>query len=186
MYCPRCSQKQVSGQTRFCSNCGLPLGLIAEVLKNGGSLPELSELYKNKKILTRKNGLIFTLFWFLFFVLIMTPFFGILDIDVLAGISALSGTMGGLILLISSFVFLEKSPRHTPEFLSIQASPEKDTISANEQNEFLLPPQKSTAREFTATTGADWKSADTGKLTGQPSVTEETTKLLSKDQYKKQ
>ena len=32
MYCPRCSQQQVSEETKFCSRCGLPLGLVSELL----------------------------------------------------------------------------------------------------------------------------------------------------------
>ncbi|MEJ7699628.1 MAG: hypothetical protein WKF71_08300 [Pyrinomonadaceae bacterium] len=57
MFCPRCSQEQVSSETKFCSRCGFPLGLVSEILAHGGFLPQLAELYQDKKILTRKNGL---------------------------------------------------------------------------------------------------------------------------------
>ena len=56
-------------------------GIISEVLSNGGTLPQLLELEKQTKIFTRRNGLIFSLFWFIFFVLILTPFWGIMDVD---------------------------------------------------------------------------------------------------------
>ena len=36
MYCPRCGQKQMAGDLKFCSRCGLPMGLVAELLANGG------------------------------------------------------------------------------------------------------------------------------------------------------
>jgi hypothetical protein len=35
MYCPRCSQQCVS-DVRFCSRCGLPLNLIAQITANDG------------------------------------------------------------------------------------------------------------------------------------------------------
>jgi hypothetical protein len=36
MFCPRCSQEQVSAEIRFCSRCGLPLADIAEAVEGGG------------------------------------------------------------------------------------------------------------------------------------------------------
>ncbi len=51
MYCPNCSQQQISEETKFCSRCGLPLGLVSEILANGGFLPQLDELYKDKNFL---------------------------------------------------------------------------------------------------------------------------------------
>lgn len=38
MFCPRCSQEQVSADIRFCSRCGLPLSDIAEAVDGGGYL----------------------------------------------------------------------------------------------------------------------------------------------------
>ena len=40
MYCPRCSQQQVSEEVRFCSRCGLPLGAVKELVAAGGELAE--------------------------------------------------------------------------------------------------------------------------------------------------
>src|ERR1700754_5345924 len=38
MYCPRCGQ-QLASEIRFCSRCGLPMNVIAEVVAQGGLLP---------------------------------------------------------------------------------------------------------------------------------------------------
>lgn len=38
MYCPQCSQEQVSEEMRFCSRCGFPLGIVAQLVRNGGAL----------------------------------------------------------------------------------------------------------------------------------------------------
>lgn len=36
MFCPRCSQEQISAEIRYCSRCGLPLADVSEALDNGG------------------------------------------------------------------------------------------------------------------------------------------------------
>ncbi len=137
MYCPNCSQQQISEETKFCSRCGLPLALVAEVLAHDGFLPQLADAGKKKKIFTRRSGLIFTLFWFMFFVLILTPLFGVADIDELAAVSALLGTMGGLILLVASFIFLKKETK-TPGNPNQIAGSVKNLYQKNQN---ALPPE---------------------------------------------
>jgi hypothetical protein len=39
MYCPKCSQQQVSEQQRFCSRCGFPLSGVADLVAADGVLP---------------------------------------------------------------------------------------------------------------------------------------------------
>jgi hypothetical protein len=54
MYCPKCSQPQVSDEIRFCSRCGFLLTGISEVIKNEGIIPNSS---KQKNVSTpRKKG----------------------------------------------------------------------------------------------------------------------------------
>jgi hypothetical protein len=38
MYCPQCSQEQVSEEMRFCSRCGFPLAIVSQLVRNGGQL----------------------------------------------------------------------------------------------------------------------------------------------------
>lgn len=38
MYCPKCSQQQVSEEMRFCSRCGFPLEGVKELVASGGAL----------------------------------------------------------------------------------------------------------------------------------------------------
>ena len=40
MYCPKCSQQQVSDEVRFCSRCGFPLTAVRELIATGGALTE--------------------------------------------------------------------------------------------------------------------------------------------------
>ena len=42
MYCPKCSQQQLSDDLRFCSRCGFPLAGVAIVLENEGLIPQLA------------------------------------------------------------------------------------------------------------------------------------------------
>lgn len=179
MYCPRCGQQQVSSELRFCSRCGLPLSLVSEVVANGGSLPQLEEMSKDKTLFTRRNGLIFTLFWFLIFVFILLPLFGAADIDELAAVSAILGTMGGLVLLIASLTLLKKVPKHEKSDNVQFAGNEMRNL--NQAHQSALPPQQSIpVSSYAPPPAGSWQS-NTEDL--QPrSVTEETTKLLKKDE----
>ena len=178
MHCPSCGQQQISNETKFCSRCGMPLGVVSEVLAYGGYLPQLAELNKKKKpLLTRKNGLGFSLIWCLFFLLIMAPFWGIVGVEELAGLSAVIGIFGGLIMMISSLIYLPKDkilhPMHQNAFPPPPGQYGQQGYSA-------LPPQQSVpASVYAAPQTGSWR--DTNDL--QPtSVTEGTTKLLEKDE----
>ena len=58
------------------------MGLVAELLTHGGFLPQLAELYQGKKSLfSRKNGVILSILWFIFFVMMLPAFFGIANAD---------------------------------------------------------------------------------------------------------
>ncbi len=178
MYCPRCGQEQISSELRFCSRCGLPLNLITEVVAHNGSLPQLEELGKSNTLFTRRNGLIFSLFWFLFFVLILTPLFGIADIDEMAGVAAILGTMGGLIMMIASLTILKK-PSKLQNFDNPQFA-QHEMGNLNQAHQSALPPQQSIPVSSYAPPAGAWQS-NTDDL--QPtSVTEETTKLLKKNE----
>src|SRR5688572_32658153 len=112
MHCPRCGQQQVTEETRFCSRCGFQLGLVAELLAHGGVLPQLAELYKGKStFFTRKHGAIFTVLWFVFFVMLMPAFFGIAIAQDAAAVSAVFGVFTPLMLLIVSLGLLKKTPK---------------------------------------------------------------------------
>ena len=47
MFCPQCGHRQVSNDTRFCSRCGLPLGLVTDLVANSGD-----QLKREKRELT--------------------------------------------------------------------------------------------------------------------------------------
>ena len=178
MHCPSCGQQQISNETKFCSRCGLPLGIVSEVLMYGGYLPQLAELNKKKgSLFSRRNGLAFSLIWCLFFLLIMAPLWGILDLDKLAGASAVIGIFGGLILMITSIIFLKREPKFAGDH---PMYPQGQYELPGQAGYSALPPQQSVpASVYSAPSTGSWR--DTNDL--QPtSVTEGTTKLLEKDE----
>lgn len=180
MHCPSCGQQQISNETKFCSRCGLPLSIVSEVLVHGGYLPQLAEL-NNKKgtIFSRRNGLGFSLIWCLFFLFIMTPLWGILNVDELAGASAVIGIFGGLIMMISSLIFLKKDILRYPiDQSSYQPAPQIYGMHGSQQ-QGALPPQRSVpVSTYTMPQAGSWR--DTNDLV--PNVSESATKLLEKDE----
>lgn len=181
MHCPGCGQQQISTETKYCSRCGLPLTVVSEVLLHGGYLPQLAQLNKpKKKLFSRRNGLGFSLIWTLFFLLIMTPFWGIMNVEELAGISAIMAIFGGLILMISSFMFLPKdSIRFNLDRFAMPPAPRRSGSPEPSERGALPPQQTYPAASYRAPGMGNWR--DTNDL--EPtSVTEGTTKLLEKDE----
>ena len=185
MYCPRCGQQQISNETKFCSRCGLQMGLVSEMIANNGFLPQLQALYNQKPgFFTRKNGVIFTVLWFIFWVMMIPTFFGIAGEDEVAGVSAAFGIFSSIMLLILSLGVLKKSPKtfQVPYLEMQQAAPVPPGLYANPTHQALPPQQTQPAQAYTAPQGA-WRTPDTGELAKTPgSVTETTTKLLTRDE----
>jgi len=182
MYCPRCGKQQVSGQLKFCPKCGLPMGLVTEVVSNGGTLPQLDALLdKKSKILTRRNGIVFSLFWFLFFVLIVTPFWAIVDVEEMAAMSGVVGVFGSLLIFLFSLFFLGKKPKDLERFAAVQQGNQLSGGYPIDMN--ALPPHmQQSAAEYASPQPGSWRAPDTGDLVGPGSVTEGTTKLLQKEE----
>lgn len=187
MHCPSCGQQQISTETKFCSRCGMPLGLVSEVVAHGGYLPQLAELHKKKKpFFSRRNMLGFSLIWFLFFLFIMAPFWGIANVEELAGVSAVLGIFGGLILMISSFIFFPKDRPAVPFMPGMMAPNQAPNYQPQPHHtqtpQAALPPQQSIPiSTYGPPIAGSWR--DTNDL--QPtSVTESTTRLLDKDEIK--
>ncbi len=179
MYCPRCSQLQISEEIKFCSRCGFPLGLVSEILAHGGFLPQLADLYKSKKIVTRRNGLIFSLFWFLIFVVVLALVAITDGPGELISSLVLLGTVGSLMMVIASFLILKKEPvklelpNHKISNRSIH------NIHGTQQT--ALPPTQSQPAQSYIPPANSWKAPNTGEFAEPQSVIEGTTKLLRKE-----
>src|SRR4051794_6225652 len=139
MHCPSCGQQQVSNETKFCSRCGMPLSLVAEVITNGGFLPQLAELETKKTLFTRKNGVMATVFFVITFMMLLPALFGIADLDNAAGVSAVIGVFGEMMMLIASLVFLPSSRKRIP--MTQFVSPGQPHGLGGQAHAHALPPQ---------------------------------------------
>ena len=182
MYCPRCGQQQISSDTKFCSRCGFQLGLVSDLLMHGGFLPQLAELYKGKTgWFTRKNGVIFSILWFIFFVMMLPAFFGIANEDESAAVSAVFGLFTTIMLLVVSLAFLKRSSKA----FQLPGADINATHPANLQGGMPmheLPPQQTQPAASYMPPEGGWRVPTTGELQRPASVVEGTTKLLKKDE----
>src|SRR5215216_3242446 len=71
MHCPKCGQKQISDETRFCSRCGFLLTGVAEVVANGGMIIEPRAGITGNAASPRRRGVMQGLFIFLLSFLIV-------------------------------------------------------------------------------------------------------------------
>lgn len=178
MFCPQCGQQQVSEETRFCSKCGFQLGLIPELIDNGGILPELEELRTRKPpFFNKKNGVMLSIFWCIFFIFFAVVFDGILNFDFLGKLFIAKGIFGGILILLASLAFLPSSkPKNSePPSKSFSPSPKGQTQGA-------LPPQQSQPVSSYVPAAGSWRAPETAEFANPGSVTDSTTKLLEKEE----
>lgn len=177
MHCPSCGQQQISSETKFCSRCGMPLGTVAEVVANGGFLPQLAQLEQmnfKKPLFSKKNGVLFGVFWFIFLTMFATAFLGIVGApDELIGIIAITGVFGAMMIIIGSLVAL---PSSKPPFTSnSQLRGRPVEIQPGVSQSALPSAQSIPVGMYAPPAAGSWR--DTNDL--QPaSVTENTTRLL--------
>lgn len=160
------------------------MAIVSELLVHGGTLPQLAELQKKKTFFNKKNGVVFSAIWFIFFTMFMTSFWGILNVDELAGLSAIIGVFGSLCLLIASLVILPSSKLIAK--LPIQEMPvapaQPAGLYGNPAQQALPPQQQQPASFYAPPQQGSWRAPDTGDLAERPgSVIEDTTKLLKKE-----
>lgn len=180
MYCPNCSQEQISKETRFCSRCGFLMTGVVKLLENQGSFEEL-ETRSNKSDTPRKRGLKKGLFIFLLTFLIV-PIISIITVAVRAEpfvvviVSILFG-VGGLLRMAYALLF-ESNEGANSESGENLLEKAQNLIGKKKNEQYLPPAQSIPAESFVPPMQGNWR--DTNDL-AQPSVTEETTKLLQKD-----
>lgn len=179
MHCPRCGQQQVSSETKFCSRCGFQLALVAELLNHGGILPQLASIEQKRTLFNKKNGVGFGFLWLILF-LFLTAVWGVLDVDELAGICALTGVFGFVAILLASLIMLPSSRR---SFAASEIGIVPHPAALHGQGNIgALPAQQSVpAAAYSAPQGA-WRTPETGELVERGSVIENTTKLLKRDE----
>ena len=178
MFCPQCGQHQVSDNLRFCSRCGFPMEGVLQLLGNGGILPvyepagprEMSSRRKG----VRQGGML------LLVGAVLLPILGIIWsntigpnlLDILVPLAAIIFFLGGIVRMLFAAIFEEGASR--PQYSSYArppvAIPPHGPIHAG-----ALPPPG-------ANPAGGWRShPSTAEIRQPSSVTENTTRLLDKD-----
>ena len=174
MFCPKCSQQQVSDETRFCSRCGFQLNVIKALLTEDG-LPQTphTEIQKIDRLL-RKRDLTFGALFMFFFALIVA----VITVDMPSAHSA------RIIFLVISWLVLTLLINIKPIFqYFLQADSSAKDISTTETFSNLSTKIKHAALPSSHSIPAEdliMPSINTAEMVSPPSITEQTTNLLDK------
>jgi len=175
MFCPQCGQQQVSGEMRFCSRCGFPLGGVIQLLASGGlvATSDAGTLPKPPSPRRRgyKQGALMLLIG-----MIVTPLLGILsDVgfpEILVALTAVIFFWGGIIRLIYARIFEDKATYPAQGIPPVYIPPTDPAQFAAGASRPALPPQRSVPV-------SNWRQpTNTAEMVRPPSVTENTTRLL--------
>ncbi|HEX8138272.1 MAG TPA: hypothetical protein VF544_11825 [Pyrinomonadaceae bacterium] len=183
MFCPRCSQEQISGDVRFCKSCGFPLVDVAEALKNDGLvnrsvIPITQDLRKSvmKALVIMSLSAIF----FLLTLILGTPepsYF--VQFNMLVGVLCY---LFGLVWIAHSFWKKSKEiPRYVDEqgrYLVLGKSQSLED-RRQESTSQLKEPDLSQIVDANVLSGKNSKTSEL--IERPPSIAEGTTKLLQKD-----
>jgi hypothetical protein len=169
MYCPKCSQQQVSDNVRFCSRCGLPLGPVAQLL-SGNQILAMREAEQSwKKSLQHHKGTRIGA-KMLFFSMVLVP--------VAIALSVAFDSPGPLILPFMLFmagltqVLYVRIFGESARLEKHQAQP---AISGANERRFESPLSQAAPVPM-----MDSRPTNTSEIVQPPSVTERTTTLLEK------
>ena len=180
MFCPQCGQQQVTGVIRFCSRCGFPLDGVVQLLNNGGLLPVLRDPDEPVPVSPRRKGVKQGGLLFLSGAVIV-PILGMLAsfsnavfIEVLTALAAIICFMGGPLRMLYAAVFEEGAPKPFRPYGPPTPMPmHPQQFGPPQQRPALTPPP--------ARAQGGWRRPNTAELANPPSVTENTTRLLDKD-----
>lgn len=167
MYCPRCSQQQVTDDVSFCSRCGFQLAVVKELLVTDGALParaidcQSGFLATGRKSVRRGAKLIF---------------FSLISLPVFLALSFINDSPGpllppalaflaGLTLVLYTWIFGEDILPSKQD-----AQPALFSRSVSSPNLLLQPRAAKSELGFAR--------ANTAEIIQPPSVTERTTNLL--------
>ena len=179
MFCPQCGQQQTSGMIRFCSRCGFPLDGVIQLLGNGGMIPVYRSPDEPVPVSARRKGVKQGGLLFLSGILLV-PILGLFAsysggafLEILAGLAALICFLGGPLRMLFAAVFEEGAPKPVRVYgapAPMHAPPQFGPRVASPS----LPPPLVRPQ-------AAWRRPNTAELVNPPSVTENTTRLLDKE-----
>ena len=181
MFCPQCSQRQISEEMRFCSGCGFPLEVVSQLVRNDGVLT--APVRKGGDALSPRQRGIRKAAIPLIISAVLTPIVGMMtaiesDLFVLFLPVLLVFTFGLARLLYALFLEQNTLPKIETS-LTAAAARAKQLNAAGRAG---LP----AAQNLPIAKGANWRQpANTSEMVQPPSVTDHTTKLLKDEAEEK-
>ena len=179
MFCPQCGQQQVSGVIRFCSRCGFPLDGVMQLLNNGGNLPVYRSHDETARISARKKGVKQGGLLLLSGALIVpilgmfASFSNFILPQMLAILAAIICFIGGPLRMFYAAVFEEGAPKPMNMYGPAPMHMPQQFVSHAPNPALSPPPVRSQP---------SWRAGpNTAELANPPSVTENTTRLLEKE-----
>ena len=181
MFCPQCGQQQVTGVIRFCSRCGFPLDGVIQLLAHGGMLPAYSTPDEPMPISPKRRGVKQGGVLFLSGILIVAilgmfaNYSNSTFLEILAALAAIICFVGGPLRMLYAGIFEEGAPkRHMSYGPPVPMHVPQQQFAPHVHAPALSPPP--------AQRMPTWRSRpNTAELVTPPSVTENTTRLLDKE-----
>lgn len=175
MYCPQCGQQQASEPVRFCPRCGFLLEAVSAVLASGGMAPRYVQ--QGPQPLSPRSKGVRQGALMMLSTLLVVPVLAIIIVGFLdgpgefVGLAAVTCFIGGLLRMIYALLMEDAYPQVNAQQAPTYAPPAQfDQPLRNVQ----LPPAS-------VNTTSSWRRPTTSELVRPPSVTENTTRLLDKD-----
>lgn len=173
MYCPKCNQQQASDEMRFCSRCGFPLTVVAHLLAHDGVLVlsggnQKKKAHSSRSKIISESAYLTLVSWSVAFAATFLINYGG-PLEVAAKIAAVNffllGMVGLIRFLYGFFLVADSTDAQLQD-----GSSERSLLDQTARR--ALPPQQSPAV-------SDYSPrANTKEMVPQPSVTENTTRLL--------
>ncbi|MEK6337476.1 MAG: zinc ribbon domain-containing protein [Acidobacteriota bacterium] len=184
MYCPKCSQPQVTEETRFCSHCGLSLNNLKEIVSAGGLSKTVQAKESAEQRSPRQKGLRQGVFLILLSVvlipayILLAPLFSANDRLVESAVSDTPFEKISQTILLTIFMLGLARTLYARFFQAgaSDAEGESDPVQLRgaASHQALPPVQGIPVAGF-----GSWR-ANTGEIAKPASVTEHTTKSLDR------
>jgi hypothetical protein len=176
MYCPRCSHEQSLEEMRFCSRCGFPMAGVAMLLENPEIITQLAsdpgQTPKQRGRIIQESVFLTLLAWAIGFALTNLWDFGGPFESVAKVGSLIFFILGlvGLLRFLYAFLFL-KGTVQAPLQTTVPGASYPRTLPVSQPRAALPHSQSVPVTDYSPRT-------QTREIVSQPSVTENTTRLL--------
>ena len=167
MYCPRCSQQQITDDASFCSRCGFQLGVVKELLVTDGAFPTRKTDFKSGFSSPGRRGARLGA-KLIFFSLISLPLFIALSVNA----DSPAPFWPPALIFLAGLTFVLYARIFREDILPSKRKAET-ALFERTAGTTQLPSQSGTPRSELGAT-----RVNTAEIIQPPSITERTTNLL--------